>query len=58
MNFIERKLDGISVLQRKSDGYVNATQLCKAANKRLDHYFENKQTKELIAEFLVCPSFV
>ena len=36
----------MDVLIRR-DGYVNATQLCKAGNKLFKHYNENKQTKSL-----------
>ncbi|UXE64449.1 MAG: KilA-N domain-containing protein [Woronichinia naegeliana WA131] len=27
---IERKIEGIAIYQRETDGYVNATQICKA----------------------------
>jgi hypothetical protein len=37
----------MDVLIRR-DGYVNATQLCKAGNKLFKHYNENKQTKEYL----------
>ena len=31
--FIERKLQGFEVYQRQTDGYINATQICKAHTK-------------------------
>ena len=35
---------------RKSDGYVNATALCKAGGKKIAKYLENIQTKEFLKE--------
>ena len=35
--------------QRRGDGYLNATALCKAAGKKWSHYFENGATKEYLA---------
>ncbi len=34
----------------RSDGMINATALCKAGNKSIGHYLENKNTKEYIQE--------
>ena len=34
----------------RADGMINATALCKAAGKRLDHYKESPQTKAYIEE--------
>jgi hypothetical protein len=34
----------------RSDGMINATALCKAGGKRLDHYKENLQTKDFLDE--------
>ena len=42
------EINGISVLIRIEDGYVNATSLCKAGNRRIDNWFRLKQCKELI----------
>ena len=36
--------------QRANDGYINATALCKACNKEVKHYLENKSTKEFLKE--------
>lgn len=38
------------VQQRATDGYINATALCKAAGKRIGHYLENKTTKDFLTE--------
>jgi len=34
----------------RSDGMIDATSLCKAGNKLLGHYLENKNTKEYLSE--------
>ncbi len=34
---------------RKSDGYINATQLCKAGGKKFSHWINLESTKELIS---------
>jgi len=39
---------GNSITQRDIDGYVNATEMAKANQVRLDHWLENKQTKEYL----------
>jgi len=36
---------------RKSDGYINATQLCKAGGKKFSHWINLESTKELICVF-------
>ena len=41
------ELNGVMMICRE-DGFVNATNLCKAGNKHFKHWYENKQTKELI----------
>ena len=49
-----RKMESFEVIQRTSDGMFNATMLLKQWNeysgqkKLLDHFFENKSTKEFI----------
>jgi len=35
---------------RKSDGYINATQLCKAGGKKFGHWYRIDSTKQLILE--------
>lgn len=43
-------VDSSEIDQRASDGYVNATALCKASGKRLGHYRSNDGTIEFIHE--------
>ncbi|MDD2223476.1 MAG: KilA-N domain-containing protein [Pseudomonas sp.] len=43
-------VEGDVIHQRAADGYINATAMCKSVNKRIAHYFENKATKEFLAE--------
>lgn len=43
-------LNGFAVYQRESDGYVNATQLCQAAGKRMNNYLRQQNTKDFLAE--------
>lgn len=47
---IEHKLEKININQRANDGYVNATALCQAANKRIDNYFRSPNTQEFLEE--------
>jgi hypothetical protein len=41
-------LDKIVVESRASDHFINATQLCKAGNKKFNNWFQLESTKELI----------
>ena len=43
-------LNDVVVVSRPSDNYINATQLCKAGNKKFSHWFLLDSTKELINE--------
>ena len=43
------ELNGIIVLSR-DDGYINATQLCKAGNKKFSHWNSLDNTKYLLNE--------
>ena len=43
-------LSGIVIEYRKSDNFINATQLCKAGGKRFGDWISLKTTKELIKE--------
>ena len=45
-----REFCGSIIRQRISDGYLNATEMCKANGKLYGHYIENKQTKEFLEE--------
>ena len=44
----EIELNGIMVLSRQEDGYINATQLCKAGKKLFADWKRLESTKELI----------
>ncbi|MCL2216665.1 MAG: KilA-N domain-containing protein, partial [Defluviitaleaceae bacterium] len=48
--FIERKTENQIISQRVTDGYVNATAMCKAAGKQMKHYNELLTTKAFILE--------
>ena len=41
-------LNDVNVTSRKVDGYINATELCKAGNKKFNHWSSLDTTKELI----------
>ena len=48
---IQHKVDDGSIIQqRASDGYINATALCKAAWKSFKDYMANKSTMEFLVE--------
>jgi len=47
---IKHEEEGQLIYQRFTDGYVNATTMCKVANKRLNDYGRLKETKEFIKE--------
>ena len=49
---IPRDLNGHVVQQRRADGYVNATALCKAAGKKWANYWQNASTREFVAELV------
>jgi hypothetical protein len=38
---------------RKEDGYINATQLCKAGGKEFSNWFKNIKTKQLVEKLWV-----
>ena len=44
-------MNDINIIARKSDGYVNATGLCKAGNRLFSTYYRRKQTKEFLKVF-------
>jgi hypothetical protein len=41
-------LNDIEIIARKSDGFINATQMCKAGDKQFNVWFRSDKTKELI----------
>ncbi len=47
---IIRELDRNTINQRANDGYINATALCKAVGKKLNHYGDLKTTREFLKE--------
>ena len=47
---LKLKNNDIFIIPIREDGYVNATQLCKAGNKRLDNYINSTNTKEFLYE--------
>ena len=47
--FIDRELEHIHVTQRITDGYINATGICKAAGKDFYDYSKNRSTQEFFA---------
>ena len=49
-NIITHQINGVSVLQRESDGFFNATAMCKASDKKLSHYKSNDTTQEFLDE--------
>lgn len=49
-HLIVHQTEAGDVQQRASDGYINATELCALAGKRIGHYLENGTTKEFLAE--------
>jgi hypothetical protein len=44
-----REWNGATINQRVSDGFVCATTMCQANNKRWENYFRNERTQEYIA---------
>lgn len=48
--YLAREVNQIEIDQRISDGYINATALCKAAGKRLNNYIRTAETKAFIDE--------
>jgi KilA-N domain len=47
---ISHKVNEIDIPQRASDGYINATDMCKAAGRKISHYLENDSTTAFINE--------
>jgi KilA-N domain len=46
---IPHSVQGEIIEQRRIDGYVNATAMCKAAGKFFGHYAENRASREFLA---------
>ncbi|CAA7619930.1 conserved hypothetical protein [Magnetospirillum sp. LM-5] len=45
---IPHKYQGELIAQRPTDGYINATAMCKAGGKLLGHYLENGSTQKFL----------
>jgi hypothetical protein len=43
-------IEGVNIICRTSDGYVNATQLCKAGDKEYKNWKKSQKTEEFMAE--------
>lgn len=50
LTLIQHEVNNSVIEQRSSDGYINATALCKAAGKLFKDYKENKSTNEFLEE--------
>jgi len=48
--YIDHNAEGEIINQRVTDGYVNATAMCKAAGKRMNHYNDLATTKPFLEE--------
>jgi len=48
--FSIEKLNGYNIKIRKKDGYVMASELCKAGDRKFNKYNDLKRTKNLIAK--------
>ena len=49
-NWKEYNYDGKNIKIRKTDGYINATQLCKAGNRMFKKWHENIRSQEFLEE--------
>jgi len=50
LDLISHELGRETIYQRSVDGYVNATAMCQAADKRLNDYMRLQNTKDFISE--------
>ena len=48
MKMIVHKFNGLKIRQRADDGYINATEMCKVADKRWNNYWRQKGTQEYL----------
>ena len=53
----ELEINGILVLARKEDGYINVTKLCEANGKRIDNWKRNKEAKDILETFKTLPQY-
>ncbi|TYQ19872.1 UNVERIFIED_ORG: KilA domain-containing protein [Zoogloea ramigera] len=47
---IQHEADGVTIGQRAVDGFINATAMCKAANKQWNHYRSTDNTQAFLEE--------
>jgi hypothetical protein len=47
---VSLSLEGVAIICRSGDGYVNATQLCKAGKKEYSNYIKNTKSIEFLTE--------
>ena len=47
---IPHEIERVSINQRAMDGYINATEMCKAAGKRFHGYSRLDSTREFLEE--------
>lgn len=50
LSLISHKVNETDIPQRASDGFINATDMCKAAGKKISHYYGTDSTKAFIQE--------
>lgn len=50
MVFVDHQIENNHIQQRLDDGYINATAMCKAADKRWSHYRELSSTNDYLKE--------
>jgi hypothetical protein len=48
-----RAWNGCAIQRRQSDGFVNATAMCRAGGKRWNHYASNDRTREYICALAI-----
>lgn len=51
MNIIKHEKNGISIMVRDTDGYVNLTEIARTGEKRLDNWLSNKYVQTAIEKF-------
>ena len=47
-NIITHQINDAAIFQRESDGFFNATAMCRSADKKISHYRGNENTKEFL----------
>lgn len=52
IDFIHHTANNVTIDQRQSDGYINGTALCKAADKSINHYYTDNAPNEAFLKAL------